>query len=284
MNEQHGDADHDHHLKESHSRGMNILYEHYKLPADREGMNRLSMQHRMWRLLVGGLYPPVLSSTVDEALAAPQPTILDAGCGSGDWAFEMAEKYPGAHVVGVDLSCSFHQRPPANFEFVQMDITEGLPPCRDPDGYAIIHARSFTGHLRDPAAFIKRVYIALKHGSFEFFHPTSGLLILGDGVARRVFDNKKESIFPRFPPVYKAKELWPQSGSWFVGWQDTWFRLACRNYQTVDSLLKHSSFSLISSQRYFSPVGWSGDDLDHGDELGEIMLTNSNSLPLARLR
>lgn len=135
------------------------------------------------------------------------------------------------------------------------------------------------------------------------YRSKGGLLILGDGVARKLFDNKKENIFPRFPPVSKGKDLWPQSGSWFLGWQDTWVRLACSNYQIVDSLLKHSSFSLISSQRYFCPVGWSGDDLDHGDELGEIMLTNSrvslpvlmhaelltrrlcrNSFPLARLR
>ncbi|KAJ7137914.1 S-adenosyl-L-methionine-dependent methyltransferase [Mycena epipterygia] len=272
--EEHEDSDQNHHLKESHGRGMNILHEHYKLPADREEMNRLSIQHRMWRLLVGGLYPPALVSTVDQALAVPQPTILDAGCGSADWAIEMAETYPDAHVVGVDLSRSFYQRPPANFEFVQMDITEGLPPCRDPDGYAIIHARSLTGHLKDPAAFMRTVYTALKPG---------GLLILGDGVARKLFDNKKENIFPRFPPVSKGTDKWPQSGSWFAGWQDTWVRLACSNHQTVDSLLKHSSFSLISSQRYLCPVGWSGDDMDHGDELGEIMLTNSRKFVSASM-
>ncbi|KAJ7706899.1 S-adenosyl-L-methionine-dependent methyltransferase [Mycena rosella] len=166
----------------------------------------------MWLLLVRALYPPALKSAVDQALALPDSTIIDAGCGSADWAIEMAEMYPAAHVVGIDLSHNFYEQSPANFQFIKMDITKGLPPCRSADGYAIIHARSFTGHLRDPAAFMQTAYAALRPG---------GLLLLGDGVARKLFDSKKENIFPRFPPVtITDAEPWPRYGSWFAGWQD----------------------------------------------------------------
>ncbi|KAF7316779.1 Methyltransf-25 domain-containing protein [Mycena chlorophos] len=33
----------------------------------------------------------------------PPQTILDLGCGGGNWALEMAQQYPEAHVVGFDL-------------------------------------------------------------------------------------------------------------------------------------------------------------------------------------
>ncbi|KAJ7436213.1 S-adenosyl-L-methionine-dependent methyltransferase [Mycena latifolia] len=268
METKHGDSDDQHRLKNDHGRGMNTLHEHYKLPADREEMDRLSLQHRMWLLIVRGLYPPALESTVKQALNVPQPTILDAGCGSADWAIQMAALYPEVHVIGVDLSRSFHERPPANFQFVQMDITENLPPCRSPDGYAVIHARSVTGHLKNPGAFIAAAYAALRPG---------GLLILGDGVPGRVLDNKKENIFPRFPPATATDivEQWPAHGSWFAGWQDLWVRIACSHYQTVDSLFESSHFSVIFSQRYVAPVGWSGENIDDGEELGKIMSENS---------
>lgn len=32
------------------------------------------------------------------------PTVLDIGTGTGLWAMDMADRYPGGEVVGTDLS------------------------------------------------------------------------------------------------------------------------------------------------------------------------------------
>ncbi|KAJ7137900.1 hypothetical protein C8R44DRAFT_728093 [Mycena epipterygia] len=44
----------------------------------------------------------------------------------------------------------------------------------------------------------------------------------------------------------------------------------------LDQRIASIRFDPVKHQRYLCPVGWSGDDMDHGDELGEIMLTNSH--------
>ena len=70
----------------------------YALPADMEEINRLDFQHYMLRYAFRGNY------------AAPirEPArILDAGTGTGRWAIELAQLFPRADVVGVDV------KPPA---------------------------------------------------------------------------------------------------------------------------------------------------------------------------
>jgi ubiquinone/menaquinone biosynthesis C-methylase UbiE len=95
----------------------------YILPSDGEELNRLDFQHYMLRYALRGNY------------AAPlrQPReILDVACGTGRWAAEMAQLFPQANVVGLDLkqppveSGATMQRPD-NFTFIQGNMLEGLP-------------------------------------------------------------------------------------------------------------------------------------------------------------
>ena len=45
--------------------------------------------------------------------------VLDLGCSSGIWAIEMAEKYPHATVIGMDIrSLQTGQSIPSNCSFV----------------------------------------------------------------------------------------------------------------------------------------------------------------------
>jgi SAM-dependent methyltransferase len=52
--------------------------------------------------------------------------VVDFGCGSGRWAIEVGEQYPGARVYGVDISPIQPTHIPLNVEYVLMDVTEGL--------------------------------------------------------------------------------------------------------------------------------------------------------------
>lgn len=100
----------------------------YVLPKDDREVQRLDFQHYMLRFAMRGNY------------AAPlvNPTgILDVGCGTGRWATEMAQQFPNANVVGVDLVPPPTETPnplaggsdkrPENFAFIQGNILEGLP-------------------------------------------------------------------------------------------------------------------------------------------------------------
>jgi ubiquinone/menaquinone biosynthesis C-methylase UbiE len=104
----------------------------YVLPKDEKEIQRLDFQHFMLRFLMRGNYVAPIR----------QPTsILDVGCGTGRWVMEMANLFPQANVVGVDLvpppseqirhsaatGASQIGAHPENYAFVQGNILEGLP-------------------------------------------------------------------------------------------------------------------------------------------------------------
>jgi ubiquinone/menaquinone biosynthesis C-methylase UbiE len=100
----------------------------YILPVDEEESHRLDFNHYLFHQLLRGNYiAPV--NTPDS--------VLDVGCGTGRWAVEMAQTFPNANVVALDLVApaddsdsapagSTHPRPD-NYTFVQADVFNGLP-------------------------------------------------------------------------------------------------------------------------------------------------------------
>jgi SAM-dependent methyltransferase len=68
----------------------------YVLPNDMGEINRLDFQHYMMRYALKGNYGAPISSNPRR--------ILDVGCGTGRWAIEMAQLFPRASVVGVDIT------------------------------------------------------------------------------------------------------------------------------------------------------------------------------------
>jgi ubiquinone/menaquinone biosynthesis C-methylase UbiE len=98
----------------------------YQMPIDDEEMNRLDFQHYALRFAFRGLYAAPIEQPV---------SILDVGTGTGRWAIEMANVFPRAHVVGLDINVPpideragsrIDIRPP-NYEFVAGNVLEGLP-------------------------------------------------------------------------------------------------------------------------------------------------------------
>jgi len=95
----------------------------YVLPKDDEEINRLDFQHYMLRFALTGNY------------AAPiqhPRSILDVGCGTGRWAREMAQLFPQASVVGLDVTTppadeSAAELRPPNYSFTTGNVLEGLP-------------------------------------------------------------------------------------------------------------------------------------------------------------
>src|SRR5579875_741118 len=102
----------------------------YLLPKDLGEVNRLDFQHYALRAALHGNYLAPIQ----------QPRrILDVGCGTGQWAFELARQFPHADVIGLDLEQVKATTPPLNYRFVQGDILQGLP--FDNDSFDFVHQR-----------------------------------------------------------------------------------------------------------------------------------------------
>ncbi len=141
----------------------------YALPADDEEINRLDFQHYMLRFAFQGIY------------AAPigQPaSILDVGAGTGRWAMEMAQMFPHANVIGLDvkppaLDERATTRPdadprPQNYTFVPGNLLEGLPFADHTFDY--VHQRLlFTAipHDRWPAVVLELMRVTRSGGWIE---------------------------------------------------------------------------------------------------------------------
>ncbi|WP_176728805.1 class I SAM-dependent methyltransferase [Thermogemmatispora onikobensis] len=91
----------------------------YVLPKDLKEVSRLDFQHYVLRAILKRNYLAPIR----------QPRhILDVGCGTGQWAYEVARDFPQATVVGIDVEQAKNSTaPPPNYRFLAHDVLQGLP-------------------------------------------------------------------------------------------------------------------------------------------------------------
>ncbi|QMW33970.1 hypothetical protein G4B84_009436 [Aspergillus flavus NRRL3357] len=87
----------------------------YLFPNDETEQARMDMLHHIYRLMLGGgLYK------------APTPQspqrILDIGTGTGIYAIDIADEFPNAEILGIDLSPIQPHWVPPNCKFVVDDV------------------------------------------------------------------------------------------------------------------------------------------------------------------
>lgn len=118
----------------------------YMLPKDDAELNRLDFQHYMLRYALRGAYAPPLEAPRD---------VLDVGCGTGRWALDMAQLFPDANVIALDIvPPPAEASPPSadrprNYAFVEGDILRGLPFA---DGvFDFTHQRALLGAIPEQA-------------------------------------------------------------------------------------------------------------------------------------
>ncbi|KAH7147923.1 S-adenosyl-L-methionine-dependent methyltransferase [Fusarium sp. MPI-SDFR-AT-0072] len=120
----------------------------YPIPNDDAEQNRDDMKHAMMLELTNGnlFFSPIVKN--------PQK-IIDLATGTGIWAIDIADKFPSASVIGVDLSPIQPSWVPPNLKFLVDDIEDEWMHGGDFD---FVHMRCISPWLKDevkPGAWIE---------------------------------------------------------------------------------------------------------------------------------
>ncbi|KAI5782973.1 S-adenosyl-L-methionine-dependent methyltransferase [Pyronema domesticum] len=101
--------------------------------------------------------------------------ILDLGTGTGIWAIDIADSYPSAEVIGVDLSPIQPQWVPPNCRFEVDDIE--LPWTYQANSFDFIHSRNLEDCIKDWPSLMSSIYRCLSPGGyFELVETTPDAL------------------------------------------------------------------------------------------------------------
>ncbi|KAG8961354.1 hypothetical protein FRC03_005452 [Tulasnella sp. 419] len=257
--------------KPLHGRLVNGMSEHYQLPSDNPEMERLTRQHRMIKLGMGGLVWP--QQRINQVLAPSPGTvkrILDVGSGSGVWAVEMAECFPHVEILGIDLVPPVVKYIPPNCRFEIANFLEGDLVERW-GTFDVVHCRNIGAGLRSGhKAFVQKAVNLVKKG---------GIISLMEG-SMIVYNEKKE-------PIRLAQEgEEPGRGSWLARILDEW-TARDKNLdedgkaaaQRIPGWLRSDPrLKDVQDERLFCGIGWRGNDdvfCENKELVGQLMALNA---------
>lgn len=147
----------------------------YFMPNDQAEQDRLDMLHHIFTMILGGR---LFRAPIDER----SPIVLDIGTGTGLWAIEMAEQYPGSTVLGTDLSPIQPEWVPSNCSFMVDDV-EAPWSFEEIRSFDYIHQRNMVGSIADWGKLFSEALRSLSSGGWyeaqEFavwFHSQDGPL------------------------------------------------------------------------------------------------------------
>ncbi|KAF8136589.1 S-adenosyl-L-methionine-dependent methyltransferase [Boletus edulis] len=182
---------------EVHGRRFNALSQRYMLPADEEEIRRSELQHRMLQFLFGGKnYVGPVPQVLIPQDGRERCRVLDLGTGGGCWcvlyqtissAIDMADEFPEAEVIGVDLAPIQPREVPENCTFELCDLDQWYLPY--PSGhFDVIHARSMHTGIEN--------YTRLLHEIARMLRP-GGLVILIEPDSEPIADGKSATELTR---------------------------------------------------------------------------------------
>jgi trans-aconitate methyltransferase len=132
------------------------------MPIDEKELNRNDLQHHKYFLLLKErlFVAPISSST----LSSGNTRILDLGTGTGIWAMDMADAYPSASILGVDIAATQPPFVPPNCTFEIEDVEEDWP-YRSAH-FDFVHGRDLMTAVRDWPRLMTQAYAHLKPGGW----------------------------------------------------------------------------------------------------------------------
>ena len=149
--------------------------EHYMFPRNPSEIDRLDIQHYALKETVGANY----LAPVEEP-----SWVLDVGCGTGQWGFEVCQQFPQALIVGFDLASGKLGWPP-RYRLVKGNLLHGLPFADDQ--FDFVHQRLLVSGV--PVAFWPSVVAELVRvtkpgGWIELVEPPLGFEQAGQATQR----------------------------------------------------------------------------------------------------
>ncbi|EIW85136.1 S-adenosyl-L-methionine-dependent methyltransferase [Coniophora puteana RWD-64-598 SS2] len=240
-----------------HGRRFNVLNDRYMLPSDEEEVRRSELQHRMLQFLFSGKN---YVGPVDTLLSTPRedqsrPRVLDLGTGGGFWQvhiltltrrrLDLADEFPGAEIIGVDLAPIQPRDVPANCTFELCDLDQWYLPY--PTGhFEVVHARFMHTGVGNYARFLHEIARMLRPG---------GLVILIEPDTEPLADGKSASELRRTGQPSGMR-------GWFTLWEE--YRQCLREKgidvdvppQLANLLASTGAFEQIVSQEGNIPIGF----------------------------
>jgi SAM-dependent methyltransferase len=139
-----------------------LMTSEYVLGTHDEELQRLGLQHRVWR-------DRALDAWRRAGFGAGQ-TILDVGCGPGFATADLAGI--AGRVIAIDQSKRFlealiRERGKSNIDTFQLDLNTEPLPVKNADGAWVRWVFAF---VRDPRSLLERIRAALKPGGTIVIH------------------------------------------------------------------------------------------------------------------
>ena len=129
----------------------------YGMPIDEDELDRMDLQHRKYEMVIG-----------DKHFLAPiGPTpqrILDLGTGTGIWALDVADMYPSAQVIGVDIAPIQPKWIASNCQFEIDDVEETW--TYKHNSFDFIHFRDPLYVVRNWPRLMEQCYTHTKPGGW----------------------------------------------------------------------------------------------------------------------
>jgi SAM-dependent methyltransferase len=205
---------------------------HYVLRGGVEGRERLR--------IIGRVLRPTTQSLFEHVGLRPGMACLDAGCGGGDVAFELARLVGrDGTVIGMDIDAAkiqlaaheAEQQQLGNVEFQHRNIFE----CDMAPEFDLVYARFLLTHLGDPAEALERMLRALRPG---------GVVIIEDIDFAGHFCHPHSMAFSRHVELY-TQVVQRRGGDPYIG-------------PRVPELLLDTGFERVQ-MRVVQPAGLDGE-------------------------
>ncbi|CEI61680.1 hypothetical protein FVEN_g2746 [Fusarium venenatum] len=124
---------------------------------DERQSEAMDIAHHMFTLAQDGeLHLAPLEKDIQKA--------LDIGCGTGIWAIDFADKFPGCEVIGTDISPIQPSWVPPNLKFEIEDCNQDWTFA--PESFDYVHLRYLVGCVPDWNQLLEQAYKALKPGGW----------------------------------------------------------------------------------------------------------------------
>ncbi|KAH7166538.1 S-adenosyl-L-methionine-dependent methyltransferase [Dactylonectria macrodidyma] len=106
-------------------------------------------------------------------------TALDIGTGTGVWAIDFADEFPGTEIIGTDISPIQPSWVPPNLKFEIDDCTQEW--TFDTSSIDYVHMRYLVGSIKDWSELFKEAFRVCKPGGWVESHEAAAMMESDDG-------------------------------------------------------------------------------------------------------